>query len=382
MKFFSLVWSTLKRKRLRTILTILSIAVALLLFGFLAAIKEAFTVGITLAGADRLVVRHKVSIIQSLPESYEQRIKNMPGVDLVAGQSWFGGIYQDPKNFIATIAVEPDSFLKMFPEFLLPEDQKQTWLKTRNGAIIGRIAAQTYNWKIGDKVPFTSPIWGQPEGRPNWEFEIVGIFDGEKKGTDTSGLYFRHDYFEEGRTRAKGQIGWFGVRVSDPKQAEAIAKKIDEEFANSPFETRAEPEGAMVAGFAQQFGNIGKIMMGVLSAVFFTILLVAGNTMGQSVRERTEELGVLKAMGFSNELVLVLVLLESCLIAFVGGAIGLGLALLAVKPIPNILPILYLPGKDVVLGLAIVIGLGIIAGAIPAVQAMRLRIAEALRRGA
>lgn len=382
MKFFSLVWSTLKRKKLRTILTVLSIAVALLLFGFLSAIKEAFTVGITLAGVDRLVVRHKVSIIQSLPESYEQRIKNMPGVDLVAGQSWFGGIYQDPKNFIATIAVEPESFLGMFPEFILPADQKQAWLKTRNGAIIGRVAANTYHWKIGDKVPFTSPIWGQPEGRTNWEFEIVGIFDGAKKGTDTTGLYFRHDYFEEGRTRGKGQIGWFGVRVSDPKQADAIAKKIDEDFANSPFETKAEPEGAMVAGFAQQLGNIGKIMMGVLSAVFFTILLVAGNTMGQSVRERTEELGVLKAMGFSNELVLVLVLLESCLIALVGGAIGLGLALLMIRPIPNIFPILYLPGKDVMLGLVIVVALGIIAGVIPAVQAGRLRIAEALRRGA
>lgn len=382
MKFLSLVWSTLKRKKLRTILTILSIAVALLLFGFLSAIKEAFTVGITLAGVDRLVVRHKVSIIQSLPESYEQRIKNMPGVNLVAGQSWFGGIYQDPKNFIATIAVEPESFLEMFPEFILPADQKQTWLKTRNGAIIGRVAADTYHWKIGDKVPFTSPIWGQPEGRSNWEFEIVGIFDGAKKGTDTTGLYFRHDYFEEGRTRGKGQIGWFGVRVADPKQADAIAKKIDEEFANSPFETKAEPEGAMVAGFAQQLGNIGKIMMGVLSAVFFTILLVAGNTMGQSVRERTEELGVLKAMGFSNELVMVLVLLESCLIALVGGAIGLGLALLMIKPIPNLFPILYLPGRDVALGLVIVVALGIIAGVIPAVQAMRLRIAEALRRGA
>lgn len=382
MKFFGLVWSTLKRRKLRTTLTILSIAVALLLFGFLCAIKEAFTVGITLAGADRLIVRHKVSIIQSLPQSYEQRIAATPGVALVAGQSWFGGIYQDPKNLIATIPVEPNSFLAMYPEFILPEEQKQAWLKTRNGAIIGRIAADTYKWKIGDHVPFTSPIWGQPEGQSHWDFEIVGIFEGAKKGTDTSGLYFRHDYFDEARTRGKGEIGWFGVRVHDPDQAEAIAKKIDEEFANSPFETKAEPEGAMIAGFAQQFGNIGKIMMGVLAAVFFTILLVAGNTMGQSVRERTEELGVLKAMGFTNELVLVLVLLESCLIAFVGGVIGLALALLIIKPIPNILPVLYLPGRDVVLGLAIVIGLGIVAGVIPAVQAMRLRIAEALRRGA
>jgi putative ABC transport system permease protein len=382
MKFLGLVWSALKRKKLRTTLTILSIAVAFVLFGFLCAIKEAFLSGVTLAGADRLMVRHKVSIIQSLPESYEQRIAATPGVAAVAGQSWFGGIYQDPKNFLATIAVEPASFLDMYPEVVLPEAEKQAWLKTRNGAIIGRMAAKQYRWTIGQHVPFTSPIWGQPQGQSHWDFEIVGIFDGAKKGTDTTGLYFRHDYFDEARQRGKGLIGWFGVRVHNPDQAGDIARKIDEEFANSPYETKAEPEGAMAAGFVQQFGNIGKITMAVLSAVFFTILLVAGNTMGQSVRERTEELGVLKAMGFSNELVLVLVLLESCLIAAVGGIIGLAFARMLIKPVPNFLPVLYLPGRDIVIGLAIVVALGVIAGAIPAVQARRLRIAEALRRGA
>jgi putative ABC transport system permease protein len=382
MKFLGLVWSTLKRKKLRTILTLLSIAVAFLLFGFLCAIREAFTAGVALAGADRLIVRHKVAIIQSLPESYLQRIANTPGVTAVAGQSWFGGIYQDPKNFIATIPVDPEPYLDMYPELVLPPAEKQEWLKTRNGAIVGRVAAQRFGWKIGDTIPFTSPIWGQPEGKTHWSLKIVGIYDGAKKGTDTSGLFFRHDFFDEGRPRGKNQIGWFTVRIQNPDQAAEIARRIDEQFANSPYETKAEPEGAMAAGFAQQFGNIGKIMIGVLSAVFFTILLVAGNTMGQSVRERTEELGVLKAMGFTNELVLVLVLLESCLIAAVGGAIGLGLALLMVKPVPSVLPVLYLSGRDVILGLGIIVALGIVAGAIPAVQAMRLRIADALRRGA
>ena len=385
MKFFGLVWSNLKRKKLRTVLTALSIFVAFLLFGFLCAIKEAFNAGVTLAGRDRLIVRHKVSIIQSLPMSYEQRIASVAGVDAVAGMSWFGGIYQDPKNFIATIPVDPEKYLNIYPEFLLPEAEKQVWLKTRNGAVIGRGAADRFKWKIGDHVPFTSPIWGEPEGQSHWDLEIVGIFDGAKKGTDTSGLLFRHDYFDEGRPRGKGQIGWFGVRIKNPDLAAEIAAKIDDEFANSPYETKAESEGAMAAGFAQQVGDIGTIMMAVLSAVFFTILLVVGNTMGQAVRERTEEIGVLKAMGFPNGLVLVLVLLESCVLAMLGGFLGLGLAWLLTlggSPIPAMLPVFYIPGRDLLMGVVIAIGLGAIAGVFPAMQAMRLRIAEALRRNA
>jgi putative ABC transport system permease protein len=385
MKFLGLVWSNLKRKKLRTALTVLSILVAFLLFGFLCAIKEAFTAGVTLAGVDRLITRHKVSIIQSLPLSYEQRIINVPGVAATAHQSWFGGIYQDPKNFFATIPVEPENFLAMYPEFLLPAAQKEAWMKTRSGAIIGRVLADRFQWKVGDRIPLTCPIWGEPENQPNWEFEVVGIFDGAKKGTDTSGMYFRYDYFDEARTRGKGQIGWLGVRVQNPDQAAEIAKKIDEEFANSPYETKTEPEGAFAAGFAQQIGDIGTIMIAVLSSVFFTILLVAGNTMSQAVRERTEELGVLKAMGFTNELVLVLVLLESCMIAAVGGFAGLGLGWLIISsgnPVPQLLPIFYLPTRDVLIGFVFVIALGVVAGALPAIQAMRLQIAIALRRNA
>ena len=385
MKFLGLVWSNLKRRKLRTALTLLSILVAFLLFGFLCAIKEAFTAGVTLAGQDRLVVRHKVSLIQSLPRSYVQRIAAIPGVTGVAQQSWFGGIYQDPKSFLATIPVEPEPFLDMFPEILLPAEQKAAWLTTRTGAIVGRVAADRFKWKVGDRVPLTSPIWGEPAGQTHWDLEIVGIFTGAKKGTDTSGLFFRYDYFDEARPRGKGEIGWMAVRVRSPDQAADVAKRIDAEFENSPYETKAEPEGAFAAGFAQQIGDIGTIMVSVLSAVFFTILLVAGNTMGQAVRERTEEIGVLKAMGFTNELVLVLVLLESGVIALVGGFAGLGIAWLVTlggSPAPAVLPVFYLPGRDLLIGAAIVVSLGVVAGIFPAVQAMRLRIAEALRRNA
>ena len=385
MKFFGLIWSNLKRKKLRTVLTVLSILVAFLLFGLLSAIKEAFTAGVTLAGKDRLMVRHKVSIIQSLPENYEQRVAQIPGVAAVAAQSWFGGIYKEPKNFFGSIPVNPEKFLAMFPEYQLPPAQKEAWQKMRNGAVIGRTLAKRFDFKIGDRIPLTSPIWGQPAGQSQWDFEVAGIFDGEKKGTDTSGMFFRYDYFDEGRTRGKGEIGWMSVRVKNPDQIAEIAKKIDDEFANSPYETKAESEAAMIAGFAQQIGDIGTIMMAVMGAVFFTIVLVAGNTMGQVVRERTEEIGVLKAIGFTNELVLGLVLLESCVVALLGGLLGLGLAWLLTlggSPVPSMLPVFYVPVRDLLLGAGIVLLLGIVSGIFPAVQAMRLHIADSLRRNA
>lgn len=383
MKYLGLIWSNLKRKKLRTTLTILSIFVAFLLFAFLFAIKEAFTAGVRIADADRLIVRHKVSLIQTLPVSYAQRLAGLAGIDAVVHMTWFGGIYQEPKNFFANMPVEPEKFYDLFPEYTLSPEAKEKWGKTRNGAIIGRALADRFQWKVGDRVPLTSPIWGEPEGESVWDFEVCGIFDTSKKGADTSGLYFRYDFFDESRTKGKGEVGWYTVRVQNADEAGAVAAKIDAEFANSPFETKAEPEGAFAAGFAQQIGDIGAIMIAVLSAVFFTILLVAGNTMSQSVRERTEELGVLKAMGFTNGLILVLVLAESCVIAMLGGLVGLGLAwglLQAGNPAPALLPVFYVPDQALIIGFVMVIALGIISGAMPALAAVRLRTAEALRR--
>ncbi len=383
MKYLGLIWSNLKRKKLRTALTVLSIFVALLLFGFLFAIKEAFTAGVRIADADRLIVRHKVSLIQTLPVSYEQRLANVPGVAAVTHMTWFGGIYQEPKNFFANMPAQPEKIFDLYPEYTLPPEATALWAKTKNGAVIGRTLADRFQWKVGDRVPLTSPIWGEPEGATAWEFEICGIFDTIKKGADTSMFYFRYDYFDEARPRGKGEVGWYTVRVQNANEAAAVAAKIDEEFANSPFETKAEPEGAFAAGFAQQVGDIGSIMIAVTSAVFFTILLVAGNTMSQSVRERTEELGVLKAVGFPNGLILVLVLAESCVIAMLGGFLGLGLAwalLQAGNPVPALLPVLYVPNQALITGAVLVLLLGIVAGAMPAITAMRLRTAEALRR--
>jgi putative ABC transport system permease protein len=385
MKFLSLVWSNLKRRKLRTALTILSVFVAFVLYGLLCTIKEAFTGQIALAGVDRLIVRHKVSLIMLLPEAYKARIERIPGVASSVHLTWFNGIYQgESKNFFGSFPTEPAQLLEIYPEIVLPEDQKQAWLRTRNGAIAGRSLADRFKWKIGDRIPLVSPIWPR-KGDEAWEFEIVGIFEGAKKGTDTSGFYFRYDYFDEARKYGEGQVGWYGVKVNDPARAGEVAAAIDSEFANSPYETKAEPEGAFMQGFAEQIGDVGKILIAILSAVFFTILLVAGNTMAQAVRERTQELGVLKAVGFTNELVLALVLVESCLIAVVGGLAGLGLAwliTLAGSPVPSMLPVFYLPYRYIVIGALLVLALGIIAGILPAFRAMRLQIAAALRRNA
>lgn len=384
MNFLHLVWAGLKRKKLRTALTFLSTMVAFMLFAFLGAIKAAFTGGVELAGQDRLMLRHKISFIMTLPQSYHQRIKNIEGVKGVCHNTWFGGVYQDkPENMIFTCPVVPEDFFEMFPEILLEPEAKQAWEKTRIGAIVGEKSAARFGWKIGDRVPLKSAIWGTPAGMDQWEFEIVGIYKGAKKSTDTTGFYFRYDYFEEARQREKGMVGWYSVKITDPDRAAEIAAKIDAEFENSPYETKTEAEAAFMQGFANQVGDIGAITMAVVAAVFFTILIVAGNTMGQSVRERTEELGVLKAIGFTNLRVLILVLLESCFLAILGGFAGLGIAWLLVEKMepPQMFPNIYMPKPTIVAGALFALGLGVVAGAIPAWQAMRLRIAEALRRG-
>jgi putative ABC transport system permease protein len=389
MKYLHLIWCNLKRKKTRTSLTLLSIVVAFMLFGLLSAIQQALVGGVALAGADRLIVREKVSIINLLPQSYEANIDRIPGVDFSTHQTWFGGIYQDPKNFFMQNPVEPEKFMKIHPEFILPPDQMQAWLATRTGAIVGRRTAERFGWKIGDKVPIRSTIWTTADGNFTWTFDIVGIFDGKDKGTDTTPLFFRYDYFEESREQSsqswgRGKVGWYTIRIKDPSQAAEVAKRVDAEFENSPTETKTEPEGAFIQGWASQIGNIVFIVAAILGAVFFTILLVTGNTMAQAVRERTGELGVLKAIGFTNTGVMALVLVESCLLSIIGGTLGLGLARLITpvmaEKLAGLLPLFYFPVRDLFIGLGLCLVLGLITGIFPALQAMRLRVADALRR--
>lgn len=383
MKFLPLIWKNVWRKKLRTIFTVLSILIAFILFSYLGATRQAFAVGVQLAGEDRLLLRHKVSLIQLLPISYLPRIENIKGVKDVVHFTWFGGIYQDPKNFMAQMPVDPERLFRLYPEYRLPADQMKTWLAERTGAVVGRYLANKYKWKIGDRIPIQGTIWRPKTGGDTWAFPLVGIYDGAEKQTDTTGFFFRYDYFDEARRFGQGLVGWYVIRIDDPARAEQIAAQIDETFANSEYETKTEPEKAFMQGFANQIGDIGTIITAIVSGVFFTILLVAGNTMAQSVRERIAELAVLKTLGFSDSRVLALVLGESLFVALAGGGLGLalgwGLTLFG-DLTGGFLPIFFLPASEVLLGIAMILLLGLAAGGLPALQAGRLRIVDALRR--
>jgi putative ABC transport system permease protein len=383
MKFAYLIWCAMTRKKVRALLTILSTVVAFILFGFLCGIRQALVGGVEVAGADRLIVRDKVSIIQLMPITHKDRMDRIPGVAFATHQTWFGGIYQDPKNFFMQNPVEPEDFLKMHPEILLPKEQLKAWLDTRTGAIVGRPTMERFHWHIGDKIPIMSPIWRKSDGSQTWTFDIVGVYTASDKRTDTTPLFFRYDYFDESRNNGKGLVGWYTIKVKDPARAVEIAKAVDAEFENSPNETKTEPEGAFAQAWASQIGDITLIVAGIMGAVFFTLLLVTGNDMAQGVRERVGEIGVLKAIGFSDGQVLGLVLFESCFMTMTAGTLGLVLATLMISrgdPTGGLLPLFNFPTHDFFIGLGLALALGIASGLIPALQAMRLRVADALRR--
>jgi putative ABC transport system permease protein len=381
MKFLPLLWSSLWRKKIRTIFTLLSVFVAFLLFGLLMTIRTAFSFGVEIAGLDRLVLIHKVSLIMPLPISYLERLRSTDGVTLVTHNSWFGGVYQDPSNFFAQIATEPEPFMKLYPEFHLPPDQMKAWLTDRQGAVVGVDLAKRFHWKIGDRVPIVGTIW-QPKKGQVWEFNIVGLYDGDP-GIDKTQFLFRYDYLNENRRAGDGLVGWYIVKIADASQAQQMAAKFDGMFANSSAETKTTTEKGFVEGFAKQVGDIGAIMVAILVAVLFTMMLVAANTMAQSVRERTSEVGVLKTLGFSNASILVLVLSEAVLIAVIGGGLGLLVAWLFVQrgdPTGGMLPIFILPPRDVAVGALLIVVLGVASGVLPALNAMQLKITDALRR--
>lgn len=386
MRFWPLLWSNLKRRRARTAFTLLSVTVAFVLYALLAAIRVAFAGGVDVAGVDRLFVTHKTSIILPLPQSYERRIAGLDGVELVTHSTWFGGIYQNPDRQFQTVfqsPVDPARYMALYPEYRLPPEQLAAWLADREGAVVGRRTAERYGWQVGDRIPIQATIWRKKDGTGTWEFNLVGIYDGAEQGTDTTQFLFRYDYFDEARWWGQGIVGWYVARIADPRRAAEIARAIDAEFANSPYETKTTTEKALAQGFADQMGDIGAILQAILAAVFFTLLLVTGNTMAQSVRERTAELAVLKTLGFTNRRVVRLVLVESLVLSGLGGAAGLALGLALVgrgDPTGGFLPFFYVPARDLAAGAGFVLLLGLASGALPALRAMRLRIVDALRR--
>lgn len=379
MKYAALILSNLFRKKIRTMLTIGSFAVALLLFGLLSVVHGAFNQGIEMAGADRLVVVNKVSIIQPLPISYKERLLRIPGIKEVTHANWFGGVYQDERNFFAQMAVEDETFRPMYPEYVIPDDQWQAYMNDRQGAVVGADLAKRFKWKLGDRIPIKGTIF-----QGTWDFNLRGIYHGKRVQDDTTQFWFHYKYLEERENPYwKGLIGWYTVKVANPDDSVKVAKQIDETFSNSPWETKANTEKEFQASFAKQAGNIQLLIMSIGAVVFFTLLLVTGNTMAIAVRERVRDLAVLKAVGFSDVFVLVLVLAESVLIAAIGGALGLGFAKLLTlngDPTHGMLPFFYLSPQAAISGFVVALVVGVVAGLLPALSAMNLNVVAALRR--
>jgi putative ABC transport system permease protein len=378
MKYLALVFANLRRKKVRTALTVGSFAAALFLFGLLIAVRGAFNQGVEVAGADRLIVLNRVSLIQPLPIAYRDQILQVPGVKAVTFATWFGGIYQDERNFFPQFVIDPGTWRAMYPEFRIPDAEWDAFMKDRQGCVVGQATAKRFGWKIGDRIPIQGTYVPG-----TWEFNLCGIYTGTRPDDDTTQFWLRRDYFEEKAPAYwKGLVGWYVVKVANPDDAVRVVAAIDDRFANSPWETKTETEKAFAAAFVKQIGNIEFLILTVGSVVFFTLLLVTGNTMAIAVRERTGELAVLKTVGYSDVLVLWLVLGESVLLAVVGGAIGVLVAKVAAPHLQSVLSGMrvYLPPASLAFGLLLALAVGMLAGALPALSAMRLKVVDALRR--
>lgn len=385
MKYLHLIWAALFRRKARTFFTLISILAAFLLFGMLDATRAAFSSGGSVIGVDRLITTSRYSIIQSLPASLGTRMQAIPGVKSVGHANWFGGIYQDPKNFVLSFAVS-DNYLDIYQEIVLPPEQRKVYEATRTGAIVGEALAKRFGWKVGDKVPLQSTIFPQRNGDKTWPFDIVGIYTpakGAANGTDQQ-FFFHHKYFEDANAfqNVGTTVGWYAVKLTSPDQADRVAKAIDALSANSDHETKTQTEQAFNASFAKQLGDIGLIVSAIMGAVFFTLILLTGNTMAQAVRERTNELAVLKTIGFSSRSVLCMVLAEGMLLLVLGGVLGLALAGVLVpivaKGSGGMLNLPPIGVQTWIFGVVLMLVIGALVGLLPAIRAMRLNIVDAL----
>ena len=382
MKFSRLIWANLTRKKVRLILTIGSFAVALFLFTLLGVVKGAFSRGTELAGADRLVTINRIGLINVLPLSYDDKIRAIPGVKAVTHNHWFGGVYQDERNFFPQFVIDVENQRKVMTEFVVPDAQWDSFVKDQQGAIAGATLAKRFGWKVGDRIPIKNALYGATK---TWEFNLDGIYTSQKEGGDESQFWLQWKYFDENVPPViKSTAGWYVIKLDSPDDSVRVAKTIDTQFANSSNETKTETESAFQAGFAKQLGNIEFLILAIGSVVFFTLLLVTGNTMAISVRERTGELAVLKAIGFSGRAVMFFVLAESMVIALFGGLLGLGLAMLVIPVVGaglrGLLPSLVVSASVLGTGLLFALLVGGASGLLPGIGALRLRVVDALRR--
>ena len=384
MRYLPLLWAGLLRKKTRTVLTLLSVFVAFVLFGLMQAVTTAFESGADSADAKRLLTIARYSIIELLPLSHLRQIEQVPGVVAVAHAEWFGAKYQNESNAFPVFAVEPLRYLDMYPEFTIVPAEREAFARTRAGAVAGARLVERYGWKVGQKLPISSEIHPRTDGSLNWEFDLVGTLDAEDPAVraNTDVVLINVAHFDEARRLGRGRTGWYIVRIDDSTRARAIAADIDRRFLNSPDETKTQPEKEFAVGFAKQIGDLGALVTRILAAVFFTILIMTGNTMAQSVRERIPELAILKTLGFSDGRITALVLAEALLLLALAGGLGM---LTAAGVLPGLnraigarFPPLYVTAGTWLVGTAIVLGLALAVGLPPALRARRLRIVDAL----
>jgi putative ABC transport system permease protein len=378
MKFLPLVIANLKRHKLRTILTIISVAIALFLFASLRTVTTTLSAGSEVSSASRMITQNSTAFVIPLPMSYANRLASVPHVQAVTWANWFGGKYGDGKKFFAQFAIDPESYLKMYPELQVPEDQKQAFLKERSAAVIGEGLVRTFGWKVGDNVTLQGTIFPG-----DWTFTIRGIYHPSLKEYGDDQFMFHYDYLYE-KYPDRVTPGWFITKIDDPNASAIVARTIDDEFRNSNAPTKTGTEKAFAAGFASMWGNVKLLMSTIGMAVVFAILLVTANAMMMNQRERTSEVAVMKTVGFSDRRVFGLIIIEAAVISLTGAVIGLGAAVL--------LPIVtgfgeggFLPGFRVTngtlaVGATVALLLTIASGIFPAWQAAKLPVVQALRR--
>ncbi len=380
-----LIRKNLFRKKLRAALMIISILIAFAIFGVLAGFERAFHAGQDIAADDRLVVVNKINFTQPLPIAYYNRARAVEGVRQITHLNWFGGYYQDPKNFLIVMAVQPETYLELYGNDIeVPPDARQAFVQERTGALVGDAMARKWGWKLGDRIPISSNIFSQKNGTHSWDFTIVGIFTARTPQMDTNFMVFQYDYFDETRSFGKDTIGWMVLRTGSAALNDRVAKAVDQMFSNSSDETTTDTEKAFNKAFVAQIGNIALIVSLVVGAAFATILMIVGNTLIMALRERTREIGVLKTIGFPAGRILRLVLGESLLLALLGGLPGLGLAALVTmslrESLANFVPRIALTPDIAAVGVVLMATFGLLTGLTPALLAMRLKIATALGR--
>jgi putative ABC transport system permease protein len=379
MKYLILIWAGLGRKKTRTVLTMLSIVVAFLLFGLLQGINQGMNNVYQSLNVDRLYIQSRLSMSDGLPISYLERIKSVPGVRAVTHWSYFGGFYQNAQNTLPVFAIDPATHFAVYPKIKISHDQIQAMQSTRTGAIIGNEIAARYGWKIGDKIPLRTSIWTRKDGSDTYPVDVVGIMDVSAYNAGSfPAFYINYDYLDQARAFGNGSVLYFIASINDPRRGAGIAAAIDALFANSGNETTTQTEQVFAQSQMKQVGDINLIANSIVGAAMFTLLFLTGSTMMQSVRERIPELAVLKTLGFSDMKVLTLILLEAVALCIVAALIGLGLARMAFGFMGDLLGALSPPMLVIEAGVGIALLLALVSGLPPAWRSMRINIVDAL----